>query len=241
MKKILFAGLIMLSSILFTGCIKISYDIDINSKNELTVTETKAMKKELLNTESPNFEQRYADSFKGAAQNYKSKGYEVKEFEDDNYRGLSIIKRNTDFTNGLSALPDGFKKENPNNYFKRKVGLIFTTYTICLVPDLNNALSIQTTGESPSTELYKPSKEAPISDLTIRLPQKAYRHNADKVINDRIYQWDLTPKGEPIFVLIEYKKLDLSIFAGVISLILLIGGALYIKHKSDNSDAVKGL
>ena len=167
----------------------------------------------------------------------------MREFEDESYRGFSVIKKGVEFTNGLSALPDGFQQDNPNNYFKREVGLLYTTYKICLVPDFKNALKIKTSGNTYSTGLYTSSEGTPNFDLIIRLPQKAYRHNADKVVNDKIYQWNFASESdnEQRFIMLEYKKLDLSILAGIISLILIIGGAFYIKQKNDNSDVVRGL
>lgn len=240
MKKALLIGLIMAASVFCTGCVKVSYDIDINNKDQVTITETKAIKNELLNTNNPDFEKNFAASFEDSAQQYRAKGYEVKEFRDEDYRGLSIIKKDVGFTNVISAMPDGFDKENKNNYFKREVGLIHTTYKICMLPELNKAMRLQSGGNS-SQGLYKASEGSPYADLTIKIPYKATKHNADMVFNDKVYKWDLTKKDQPVIVLLEYKKLDLSIVAGILSLILIIGGALYVAQKNNKSDVVKGL
>lgn len=240
MKKALLIGLIMAASVFCTGCVKVSYDIDINNKDQVTITETKAIKNELLNTNNPDFEKNFAESLEDSAQQYRNKGYEVQEFRDKDYRGLSIIKKDVGFTNVISAMPDGFDKENKNNYFKREVGLIYTTYKICILPELQNALRLQTGGSS-SQGLYKTSEDSPYADLTIKIPYKATKHNADMVINDKVYKWDLTKKDQPVIVLLEYKKLDLSIVAGIFSLILIIGGALYVAQKNNKSDVIKGL
>lgn len=238
MKKVLFAGLIMIASLVCTGCVKVSYDIDINAKDKVTITESKAIKTELLNTQTTDFEKKFAEGLESIAQNYRAKGYEVKEYNDFDYRGLSIIKKDVEFTNGVSAMPDGFDITNKNNYFKRKVGLIYTKYMICLVPDKNSMMKVQS-GNIPAN-LYKSSTEKPVLEFSIKIPNKALKHNADMVINDRIYKWDLTNKEEPV-IFIEYKKLDLSILSGVISLILIVGAVLFVVYKNNHNDVVKGL
>ncbi len=238
MKKILFAGLIMIASVVCTGCVKVSYDIDINAKDKVTITESKAIKTELLNTQATDFEKKFAECFEGIAQNYRAKGYEVKEYNDFDYKGLSIIKKNVEFTNVVSAMPDGFDISNKNNYFRREVGLIYTKYKICLVPNKNKMMKVQS-GNIPAN-LYKSSTEKPVLEFSIKIPNKALKHNADMVINDRIYKWDLTNKEEPV-IFIEYKKLDLSILSGVISLILIVGAVLFVVYKNNHNDVVKGL
>lgn len=75
--------------------------------------------------------------------------------------------------------------------------------------------------------------------LTIKIPAKATKHNATKVISESEYQWDLFALNTDVDINLEYSKPSQNI-AGllVISslfLLLVLLGLIYIKHKEDIS------
>lgn len=91
-----------------------------------------------------------------------------------------------------------------------------------------------------SIEGEKPSV-VPISNLTIKIPVKARINNADKVLNDKEYQWNLAKEEQPVEITLEYEILDFSRLIISLSLILLLTAVFYMVKKIQNSDVVKGL
>ncbi len=81
----------------------------------------------------------------------------------------------------------------------------------------------------------------PVSTLTIKIPAKATRDNADNVIKDKEYQWNLATQEQPVEIILEYETLDFSKLAAAVSLIVLLGAVLYLVQKVNKEDVVKGL
>lgn len=75
--------------------------------------------------------------------------------------------------------------------------------------------------------------------LTIKIPTKATKHNATKVINNYEYQWDLFVLNSNVDINLEYTKQSKNItgIAMIVSMLLLLAvfGFIYIKSKNDIS------
>ena len=72
---------------------------------------------------------------------------------------------------------------------------------------------------------------APQMDLTIKIPYKAVRHNAVKVLDNNVYYWNLV-SDQPVDVTLEYEKFDFSALAMIMSLAGVIILLLWVFSKS---------
>lgn len=79
------------------------------------------------------------------------------------------------------------------------------------------------------------------STLTIRIPVKAKSTNATKIIDNKTYQWDLTENNGNVDILLEYERWDFSNLITLISLIIIVGAAIYLSKKLNSENPVKGL
>ena len=82
---------------------------------------------------------------------------------------------------------------------------------------------------------------APVSKLTIKIPAKASKHNADTLLSDKEYQWNLAATEQPAEIILEYEIIDLSKIAMTLSMIVLLGAVLILVQRVQKSDVVKGL
>ena len=94
--------------------------------------------------------------------------------------------------------------------------------------------------EYDAIEGEKPSI-VPISKLNIKIPAKAKNNNADKVLSDTEYQWNLAKEAQPVEIYLEYDVFDFSKLMITLSLILLLSAVFYLVNKLQKSDVVKGL
>jgi len=316
MKKILLVCTICLIAVVCTGCVKISYNIEINSNNEISIAETQALNLEPFKAMKKDADKELKKGFEEAAEEYKSEGYKVDEYKDDTYTGITISKDKITFKDVLKSLPKGLK--NDANKFTMQSGLFKNTYKIHLVADKeqmmssvsgngeesdfsnqqipeNNyneqkAISTQTetdfaTGETVETSKmsdgsvktkrinkstgevteivnYKDGRYSkstynekdmqgfgdaiggaieampgmtPLADLTIKIPVKAKSHNANKVISDTEYQWNLLTEGETVEVNLEYEKYNTGLIAVLIAAFLGVIIILIVKFKSNST------
>lgn len=81
----------------------------------------------------------------------------------------------------------------------------------------------------------------PYGDLTIKIPSKATKNNADKVISSTEYHWYFPKDGTSKEIILEYEKSDFTPLVMVISMILLFSTAFAIKRKAESGGPVQGL
>ncbi len=261
-KKISVFVLIAITGLFMSGCIKYKTTIEINKKDQLTITQRLTFdKRGIKDSESENFEyalSRWNDFFeKEKDQKYDVKGFKAKKIRDGNIEGRIYTKtcKKANFL-AIEDLPDGFTipsdANNPIVINKMPFG---TRYRITLA---YNPKKIKQTNYSlfDKEELYKigisdetikPLLKKSTADLTIKIPRKARKHNATKV-NEKTheYYWELgnfdnLDKQKEIPIYIEYGKINfLSI---LILLAILIWTYKVIKKNKDfkpkNDDETK--
>ncbi len=138
MKKCLLLGIMLILCFTCTGCVKYAYNIEINSKDKLSLTQTEAFNSKLLTSLSPEIEKQWSSEYESFAREYKDKGYEVKEYQDENYRGATLIKKDIKLQDLTKHLPKGFQNASEETITVEK-GFIKTNYKLYLVYNLQDA------------------------------------------------------------------------------------------------------
>jgi hypothetical protein len=239
MKKFLLLIALVFITITTSGCIKCSYNIEIDKKDNVKFTETQAIDLSLFKSYGgAEVDQLIKQSFDEQSKQFESEGYKVEPFTDDKYNGIKLSKEYKIDSMKNNDLPKGFasKIEKP---ILVKSGFFNDKYTIHLIYDYskimdntnqqNIAQPNQGLSSAPSQqELQEFNKSMenmfkPQLDLTIKLPQKPKKQNATKVISDTEYQWTLS-SSEVTDIFIEYEKFKIMPFIvfGVIFLLLFI-------------------
>lgn len=271
MKKLFLIGLIATFSIICTGCVNFDYSIEINKKDQVSISQTQSVNVKLFSALAPSFDVGLKNSIENLSEKYIKQGYQTKEYDDGVYRGITVLKDNLTFTRLQENLPSGFDRKRST--FTADKNFIKSYYKIHLYYDINKALScpdisvsqrkismgkppvilsndIETTyinGQLVNMTEIKESYNSirgekpsvvPISNLTIKIPAKAKFNNADKVINEKEYQWNLVKENQQVEIILEYEVIDFSIFTISISLILLLGSLFYIVQKVQNNDFI---
>ena len=140
MKRFLLIGLFCITAICCTGCLKVSYNIEIDNKDNVSISQTQAYNLEMLKSLDPNIDEKFAADIEEKKAEFESKGYETAMYKDDKYTGLTLTKDKITFKNAASELPDNIKNGN-ENAFSVKKGLFQNTYKIHLIVDGNNVVS----------------------------------------------------------------------------------------------------
>lgn len=288
MKKIFFVCLICSLTFICTGCVKFGYNIEINDKDEISISETKGVTFEEF--KSSSFRESLKSELASTIQQYKDKGFSVKEIGEGDYAGISLSKDKLTFKEAKESLPKGFMGDSS---FEVNRGLIKKSYKIHLLYDLPEAVSIATSQygdfrkssnvlESVSDKIQEPivsisTREIPSKNkvlvtkryadgrslvttldqeeydeimksflfpesvLTIKIPGKVTKNNADNVINDYEYQWYLTKDQQPVEIILEYEVNDFSRIAAIFSILVLLGAVFVLVQKNQKDDVVKGL
>ena len=288
MKKFLLIALVCFTAIFCTGCIRLGYNIDINKKDEITLSSTKGAV--FVGFKSDIFNNALKSELENTIQKYKKEGYDVQTTVNGDYGALILKKEGVTFGEAAKLLPDGFED---GGVFEANRGLIKRKYKIHLIYNMEKAInralleynnfrldskvlgavkdnievpivSISTMqlygsddilvtkkyadGNSAATVLNKAEYEDiknnflyPESVLTIKIPVKASKNNADNVISDTEYQWYLAKAEQPVEIMLEYEYNDYSKLAAIISLGVLLGAVLLLVQKLQKSDVVKGL
>ena len=290
MKKVLLLGIVALTAFICTGCIKYSYNIEVSDNDKVTISKTQAMNLKFFENYDPQFDEKYQESITKTRNEYSQRGYEVNEYKDNTYTGITLRKENIDFENTIDDIKDDFKND-AYAFLVQRNGLN-KRYKIHLVYDFNKALSniseehdtddytllskdqnpgvVSRTGETDSetgdvietityddgttvtTRKISAQEEnfgkalgsaiagtpglKPVSELTIKIPKKATKHNATKVISDTEYYWDLSGKAQPVDITIEYEKFDYAVLGIIISVIIVIGLLVLVFNKSKVND-----
>lgn len=288
MKKIFFAALICSLTFICTGCVKFDYNIEINNKDEIKISETKGVTFEEF--KSGAFREALKSELANTIQQYKDKGFTVSEVNEEDFAAISLSKDKLTFKQAKESLPKGFKEDSS---FEVSKGLVKKSYKVHLLYDLPEAVTYNTalysdfrtsskvletvadriqepivsisTREIPSnnkvlvTKKYADGRALvtildqeeydeimksflfPESVLTIKIPGKVTKNNADNVISDSEYQWYLTKDQQPVEIILEYEVNDFSKVAAIFSILVLLGAVFALVQKAQKSDVVKGL
>lgn len=271
---------------------KFSYDIQIDDKDKVTISELKQVKFPPLSSET--FQRDLKKDLGPIVSKYIDAGYEVDlTFADkDGNSGFVIKRKGLSFLDASENMPKGFKN-NDKNSFVVKRGLLKRFYKLHLVytledavneaateaqnlklasrafikyKDVLNKIAMSTTktidpvsGNVLVTTKYAggnvvlsqydslaasggfQEQASPQAELTIKIPVKATKHNASKVISDTEYKWILLDESQPVEIIIEYEKYDFSTIAMIFSILVIGIGAVLLAQKLRAEDPVQGL
>ena len=296
MKKFLLFSLVSIIAVFCTGCVKYSYNIEINDKDKVSLSKTQAMNLSFFQNADPNFNEKFYEGLAESEAEYNKKGYEVHEYNDGTYTGMTLKKQNIDFEKAMDDLKEDF--DNQTSVFSiQKTGLK-KQYKIHLSYDLKQAMDKMSEGDSQSTlsdnndsnystideeeGVVSRTKETdpetgevvetieyengtvvtsrynenerqqfsqalgaglgsveglkPISELTIKIPKKATKHNATKVISDTEYYWDLAVENQPVKIMLEYEKFDMGTLGMIISVLVVLAILGIVFNNAKNGD-----
>lgn len=288
MKKFLLSIIIFTTAIFCTGCVQLSYDIEVNKKDKISITKARSFKYRPL--QSKEFKESVIKDFDNIKTNYKKRGFELEtDFLDNGLATLKLKKQNLSGVEASKLLSKEFNIDNDNCLIIKR-SLIKKDYKMHLIYKQDNemrllnydankfkaesntfktyndvlksiAISISETrdnmGRTYITTVYADgnntaSKDKSIlkeelkpldfqSTLTIKIPVKAKSTNATKIIDNKTYQWDLTENDGNVDILLEYERWDFSNLITLISLIIIVGAAIYLNKKLNSENPVKGL
>ncbi len=298
MKKSLLLVFVIMLSFCCTGCIKSSYNIEIDDKDNVSVSKTMAMNLSFFESYDPNFDDKFKDSILESEDEFEKDGYEVEEYSDGTYRGVSLSKKGIRFEDASEVFKNDFVDEDKLFSLEKK-GLS-KIYKIHLFYDPKKAMvqmsegktdefsmnnseddSLIINGEADevvsktketdpntgdvtetthyasgavSTTKYNPQQQEqfgnaignylnsvpglkPVFEMTIKIPEKAIKHNATKVISDTEYYWDFSNSNGIAEVVLEYKKFDFSSLGPIFSVLIIavIMGAAFVMFKNDGN------
>lgn len=231
MKKFLLFFMTCCLAFFCTGCVKYSYNYEIDKKDKVTLNETEAFNTALFQSIDPMFNEKWQNTYNSTASEYKEKGYEVKEYNKDGYIGITVAKKDIDLMDLSKNITKEFVKDLQQPVSIEK-GFLKSTYKIHLYYNLQDVRNnIAAMNNVLNSEQGFP---APVMELTIKIPYKAVRHNASKVLDNNTYYWNLVSE-QPVDIVLEYEKYDFSALAMIISLVgvllLLLWG--FNKSKED--------
>ena len=122
MKKILLMTIVCFVTLFCTGCVQESYNIEINNKDQISLSETRSIQYKPL--ESSNFREAIENDFQKYIQKYKTYGYDINtEFKENGFSTVTLKKDNISSIEASKILPKGFEIKD-ENWFKIKHTLI---------------------------------------------------------------------------------------------------------------------
>lgn len=227
MKKALLLFMICTLAYFCTGCVRYSYNYEINKKDKVNLNETEAFNVQFFQTKDPAFNEKWQTAYTQTASEYKKNGFDVQEYNKDGYTGITVSKKNID----LMDLPQNLTKEFVKDLqqpISIEKGFIKSRYKIHFYynnQDIKNAFAPM------GIDNAEQEIPAPQMDLTIKIPYKAVRHNAVKVLDNNVYYWNLV-SDQPVDITLEYEKFDFSTLAMIMSLAGVIILLLWVFSKS---------
>lgn len=291
MKKLLIAGIVCVVSVFCTGCVKFSYDVQINKKDEISFSETRSV--QYLPLQSEVFRKSIEKDLKNIVDKYTKLGCEVSQISDnDGYYGLKISRKGLSFAEVSKTMPKGFKtNENESAFVKSsslikkyyKIHVFYNTYDAVTAANLdyqnfkktsksfnlykdslNKIVISREKSTDPKTgtvfvstkyadgnvvmSVYNPLTDGDITEnqppqavLTIKIPVKATKNNASKVLDNNVYQWNLSDMEQPAEIVLEYERYDFFPLIMVLSILAAVGTVLALKRKAESGGPVQGL
>lgn len=254
MKKLIYLSTILLMMVLTTGCVKYSYNIEIDKNNNVSV--------EKIQTIDASVFDAYDNEVIDKSLNYgKSKleedGYEVSVYEGVN-EGVNKEVNKEDKSRGLkskkvykldkvrrSDLPAGFKSNNKNFIETKSLWGIKDTYTIDWTYSVKEAISNSKYSEEAEKrdinieELISSSGIKPQAELVIKIPYKSIHDNATSISKDnKELHWNLVDENnDSVHIILKYEKYNYNAIIGFIAL-LLAGVGFIILYKVLKRDDV---
>ena len=91
-----------------TGCVKYSYNIEIDNKDNISVSETEAINAKLIKSFSPNADVEMKKKLEEKKPELEKDGYTVESYDDGTFIGLKRTKNYEISSYDSSNLPKGF-------------------------------------------------------------------------------------------------------------------------------------
>lgn len=248
MKKIRSLIILLVMTLLLTGCVKYNVNMEIRKDKSMDFKIIYAIDKSLLQGKEA-FDEKEVKQL-------KEKGFEVEPYSKDNMEGFTITKKikNIDEVSSADAKEyslSGIVKEGDSKLFKVKKGLFKNKYTANLKfsssdSSLSNGNSDDDDDDYTFNETLEDTDDSDDSWLTdddttssddydyssmynmdmsvnVKLPYKALSNNASSVENDgKDLKWNLTTSGtESIDFEFElYNMTTIYLFIGLGALLL---------------------
>lgn len=137
MKKLLLLP-VFLILLCTTGCMKYSYNIEIDNKDNIKIAEIEAINLSVMESFGDEVTDEMEKSFEKSKKEYENAGYSVENYKDDIYTGLKRTKEYTLSAYHINNLPDGFVSKNEEPVLIKK-GFFKNTYSIDLKYDMSRA------------------------------------------------------------------------------------------------------
>ena len=296
MKKLLLVVTALFLTVFCTGCVKYSYNIEIDKHNKISISQTEAMNLTFFKQYDPKFEDQLEEYYSQLKEEFEKQGYDVTDYSDETYSGFTLSKKNIDFEKAADVLAkSGFLKdaEDEGLTIERKgfskiykIHLYYNPQEIAhQLGNNNSSFSSDISGFSSDdssydddrkivsqtkqtdpvtgnvteitkyddgstvTSIYNPLEQEkfeqalgqtfasmpgikPVIDLTIKIPKKATKNNATKVISDTEYYWDLPIGKQPAEIILEYSEFDASSLGPILSVLIIFGLLCFIFYKT---------
>jgi len=136
MKKITTMLIIMAFCLVTSGCIKRSYEFEIDKKDNISITQIEAFKTAMLKSFGEYAEESIVNQMDENKGKLEEKGYKVENYKDEEFTGLKINKKFSAEAMTKSDLPDGFTSVN-DVPLQVKKGFIKNIYTLDVKFDFN--------------------------------------------------------------------------------------------------------
>lgn len=139
MKKIFLATIVCITAFFCTGCVQFSYDIEINNKDRVSLSETRTVQYRPM--QAQGFRDVAKQDFQKIVNNYKKSGYDVKtNFNEDGNTTLTVKRDNLWSNDAAKIMPKGFEA-NPHNWLSIRRTLVKKYYKIHLTYKLDDAVN----------------------------------------------------------------------------------------------------
>ena len=234
--------------VVLTGCTKYSTTIEITDKGEAILSDVTAANIEALKKTDANFDADKAlegniknSNYQNSENKLKARGFSVTKYKKGDFFGIEIKKK---FAKAnyiqLTDLPQGFKLQKdaiPPIYIKQLPFKTTCKINISIAPSklkegqenklklLNDWQYIKNAAQGENTL----EENKPITELIIKIPKKAKKHNATKVDSKtNEYYWELSNmenfiNQKPVDIILEYEKINfLSIIITLLTIVFTI-------------------
>lgn len=133
----LFLFCLLLVATLTSGCVKYSYDIKIDSRDNIYISEINAINLSFIKSVDPTAEAKFNSELQSKKNFLKDTGYTVEDYKDDTYTGYKSFKKFSKSKFTKADLPSGFSS-NVDNPIDIKKTFFKKNYTISLTYDMND-------------------------------------------------------------------------------------------------------
>ncbi|MCQ2754180.1 MAG: hypothetical protein MJ231_03930 [bacterium] len=115
MKRFIFLTVAVMTMFLTTGCIKCSYNFEIDKKGNVTIAEVNAINSQMFKAFNAD-ESSLNKQFDTAKKDLEKEGYKVENYNEGNFIGLKRSKNYSATSFNMTKLPAGFSAKSLNPF-----------------------------------------------------------------------------------------------------------------------------